>query len=91
MEEEAVDDELDRLSCIKSCMQLKSITSWVLFSVSFNVYLEGEDIDHRLNMELDFQSLFGSCVQLYSLAETPQLPPSPRIWAHIRGRCWSAR
>ncbi len=30
--------------------------------------------DHRLNMELDLQSLFGSCVQLYSLAETP-LPP----------------
>jgi hypothetical protein len=27
----------------------------------------------------------GSCVQLYSLAETPKLP-SPRIWAHIRGR-----
>jgi hypothetical protein len=29
-------------------------------------------------MELDLQSLFGSschCVRLYSLAETPQLPP----------------
>jgi hypothetical protein len=33
----------------------------------------------------------GSCVQLYSLAETPQLPPSPRIWAPIRGRYWSAK
>ncbi len=33
----------------------------------------------------------GSCVQLYSLAETPQLPPPPRIWAHIRGRYWSAK
>jgi hypothetical protein len=33
----------------------------------------------------------GSCVQLYSLAETPQLPPSPRIRAHIRGRYWSAK
>jgi hypothetical protein len=48
---------------------------------------------HRLNMELDLQSLFG----LYSLAETPQLPPkdtpplSPRIWAHIRGRYRSAK
>ncbi len=30
-------------------------------------------------------------VQLYSLAETPQLPPSPLIWAHIRGRYWSAK
>jgi hypothetical protein len=25
----------------------------------------------------------GSCVQLYSLAETQQLLPSPRIWAHM--------
>ncbi len=33
-------------------------------------------------MELDLQRLFGLhvtwCAQLYSLAETPQLPPSPR-------------
>ncbi len=35
----------------------------------------------RLNMEVDLQSLLGSCVQLYSLAETPQLPlPPPRSW-----------
>jgi hypothetical protein len=31
------------------------------------------------------------CPQLYSLAETPQLPSSPRIWDHIRGRYWSAK
>jgi hypothetical protein len=30
-------------------------------------------------MELDLQSLLGSCVQLYSLAETPQLPPPPEF------------
>ncbi len=30
------------------------------------------------------------CVQLYSLAET-RTPPSPHIWAHIRGRYWSAK
>jgi hypothetical protein len=24
-----------------------------------------------------------------SLAEIPQLPPPPSIWAHIRWRCWS--
>jgi hypothetical protein len=41
---------------------------------------------HRLNMELDLQSLFG----LHTLAETPQSPP-PRIWAHIRGHYWSAK
>jgi hypothetical protein len=36
-------------------------------------------------MELDLQSL----VVPYSLAETRQLSPSPRIWADIRG--WSAK
>ncbi len=45
---------------------------------------------YRLNIELALQSLFGlyvhSCI---SLAETPP-PPPPRIWAHIRGRYWSA-
>jgi hypothetical protein len=46
---------------------------------------------YRLNMELDLHSLFWSCVQLYSLAETPQPSPSPRIWSHIRGRYWSAK
>jgi hypothetical protein len=34
-------------------------------------------------MEVDLQSLFGLHAQLYSLAETPQLPPSPRIWTRI--------
>ncbi len=29
----------------------------------------------RLNMEIDLQVYLSSCVQLYSLAETPQLPP----------------
>jgi hypothetical protein len=37
-------------------------------------------------MELDLQSIFGlhvhSCLR-------PRIPPS-RIWAHIRGRYWSA-
>ncbi len=44
---------------------------------------------HRLNMEVDLQSLFGLhvtwCAQLYSLAETPHLPPSPRIWTRMWG------
>jgi hypothetical protein len=38
-------------------------------------------VNHGLNMELDLQSLFGLLctvsVQLYSLAEVPQLPPTP--------------
>ncbi len=46
-------------------------------------------------MELDLQSLlnfiWALCAQLYLLAETPSPPPpSPRIWAHKRGRYWSA-
>jgi hypothetical protein len=48
-----------------------------------------QTLPHRLNMELDLQSLF-TCRHHYSLAETQQ-PPSPRIWAHIRGRYWSAK
>ncbi len=44
-------------------------------------------------MELDLQSLFGlyvhSCTH-WLRTEIPP-PPSPRIWAHIRGRYWSAK
>jgi hypothetical protein len=39
---------------------------------------------HRLNMELDLQSLFElhvHCAQLCSFADTPQPPPPPPIWA----------
>ncbi len=48
---------------------------------------------HRLNMESDLLSLFG--LHVYSSTHTvlaePQTPlRSPRIWAHIRGRYWSA-
>jgi hypothetical protein len=43
------------------------------------------------NPQVKYEVDLGSCVQLYSLAEIPQLYPSPRIWAHIRGRYWSAK
>ncbi len=47
-------------------------------------YIGFKFLFHRLNMEVDLQSLCGLhvtwCAQLYSLAETPQLLPSPRIW-----------
>jgi hypothetical protein len=47
---------------------------------------------HRLDIELDLQSLFRLHVhaKLYLLAETPQPAPPPRIWAQIRGRYRSA-
>ncbi len=40
---------------------------------------------HRLNMELDLQSYLGSMSRtaLYSLAETPQLPPPPPAFGLI--------
>ncbi len=44
-------------------------------------------------MELDLQSLFGlhvhSCTHWLRPRNSP--PPSPRIWAHIRRRYWSAK
>jgi hypothetical protein len=44
-------------------------------------YLKWKGDEHRLNMELNLQSLFGLRVQLYLLAETPYfLPPSPAFW-----------
>jgi hypothetical protein len=45
---------------------------------------------HRLNMELDLQSLFGLYVHSCTHWLRPRnFPPSPRIWAHIRGRYWT--
>ncbi len=34
--------------------------------------------------------IWAPCAQLYSLAETLQPSSSPRMWAQIRGRCWSS-
>jgi hypothetical protein len=51
------------------------------------------DLPIRLNMELDFQGLFGlhvhSCT--HWLRPRKPFPPSPRIRAHIRGCYWSAK
>jgi hypothetical protein len=50
---------------------------------------------HRLNMEVDLQSLFGLHVtwyaQLYSLAETLQAPQSSAFGLVYGGRYWSAK
>ncbi len=54
-------------------------------------------MDPRLNMQLieSPKFIWAPCAQLYSLAETettqPPPPSSSRIWAHIRGRYWSAK
>jgi hypothetical protein len=49
----------------------------------------------RLNVEIDLQRLFGlhvhSCIHWPRPRNLPPLPPSPPIWAHIRGRYWSAK
>jgi hypothetical protein len=45
---------------------------------------------HILYMELDLQSLFGLHVHSCTHWLRPRNPP-PRIWAHIRGRYWSAK
>jgi hypothetical protein len=51
--------------------------------------------NHRLNTEVDLPGLFGLhvtwCAQLYLLADTPQLPPSPTFGLVLRGRYWSAK
>jgi hypothetical protein len=47
--------------------------------------------EHRLNMELDLQSLFGLHVQSCTHWLRPRNPPAPPIWAHIRWRYWSAK
>ncbi len=41
-------------------------------------------------MELDLQSLFGLHVHSCTYWLRPYNPP-PRIWAQIRGRCWSTK
>jgi hypothetical protein len=46
--------------------------------------------NHKLNMELDLQSLFGLNVHSSTHWLRPRNPP-PRIWAHMRERYWSAK
>jgi hypothetical protein len=53
---------------------LRSVWHAEAFSSIAGIEVRGSQ---RLNMELDLLSLqfLGSCIQLYSLAETPQFPP----------------
>jgi len=51
----------------------------LMFGVSPPKFTAVKDQEHRLNMYLELQSLFGLhvtwCAQLFSLAETPEPPP----------------
>jgi hypothetical protein len=56
-------------------------------SASLTFATDRQPICHRLNMELDLQSLFRLHVYTAVLiGRNPATPPSPRIWAHKRGR-----
>jgi len=61
---------------ISLMMRESSYTFWTVIS---EWKQRGDRRYHRLNMQVDFQSLFGLhvpwCAQLYSLAEIPQSPP----------------
>ncbi len=68
-------ETLERLYCVSYIRLLSKMEMWC---------------NHRLNMELDLQSSFGLhvtwCAQLFSLAETPQPPPSPpHLVSYTRG------
>jgi hypothetical protein len=47
--------------------------------------------NHRLNMKLDLQSLFGLLCTAVLIVWDFVTPPSPSIWAHLRGRYWAAK
>ncbi len=54
----------------------------------------GADAQSWLNMELYLQSIFplhGHSFILIGRDPTTPFPPPPCIWAHIRGRYWSAK
>jgi hypothetical protein len=50
-----------------------------------------ESSTHKLNMEIDLQSVFRLHVHSCTHWLRPATPPLPRIWAHIRGRYWAAK
>jgi hypothetical protein len=65
--------------------------SWMAFTVYTKV--TNFSSTHLLNTELDLQGLFGllcTAVPIGRVLGTTVFP-SPRIWAHIRGRYWSAK
>jgi hypothetical protein len=80
-------DELKKVLIFYSLQQCS--VSDVLFLEVWRLCLH-----HRLNMELDLQSLFGllwTAVWTHWLRPCNPPPPLSRIWAHMRRRYWSAR
>ncbi len=67
----------------KGFVSLKFLRLWYdskkVFVQVYNPYIT-LCVNHRLNMALDLQSLFG----LFSLAETPQLPLPPHLGSYMR-------
>jgi hypothetical protein len=56
-----------------------------------SLYKPFKHLSHRLNMDLDLQSLFGLMCTAVLIGWDPATPPYPRIWARIRGCNWSAK
>ncbi len=76
---------------------IRTIIEKYLYSLHFLFQSVSIAIGRRtaqVNMELDLQSLFGhhmsSCTHWLRSCNPPP-PPPPTIWAHVRGRYWSAK
>ncbi len=68
------------------------LPSTVFFTTSYLSRQPFSGLDINMASKSKVSKVYlGSCLQLYSLAETPRLPPSPHIWAHILGRYWPAQ
>ncbi len=80
----------------------KSTVDWIISLCS--KFLDSKNLNHevggelqevakgvwlRLNIEL--QRLFGLLCAAVLIGWDPATPPSPIIWAHLRGRYWSAK
>ncbi len=80
-----------RKSAILSCSMESAVSLADCFSTGYWAHRSRLRTNHRLNMVLDLQSLFG--LPLYSCTPwlRPRTPRLPLIWAHIRGRYWSAK
>jgi hypothetical protein len=52
----------------------------------FGLHVPQRKVERQVKVLIKNLAIFFLCAQLHLLAE----PPRPRIWAHIRGRFWSA-